>query len=231
MAISDWIIEKSTANLHVNLEITTPIDGTGSLRISNEAIKDDTTVATGHLRVLAGSPQSQFLKGKIRTLLKPVAFTDGATSVSFFGIMCMMNQGQVFDDSPAGAAYFAGRWGGTTPSWRVSRAVAGITGTSSFTHLAQGTTTHLPGLGDTIATELEWIYNPLEFGGVRLTFKVSSDDNFSNLATVYQVIDNSVSVLTTTVGEGLFLCTLHTATGPEVTALFDKTSLYELVAS
>ena len=227
MAIADWIIEKSDPAMTANLEIGAPIDGTGSLHLSQLAIAPTVGVSTAHLRVLAGPPQSQFLKGKIRTLIKPINFTDTATSSSFFGIHAMMNQGQVF--AAGGKAYFAGRWGGMTPSWRMSRVDNGINGTISFTHLSQGSVLNLPGLNDIRAIEFEWIFDPLEFSGVRLTLSVAPDSNFNNLATIYQVVDTTPNHLTTSVGEGLFLSALHSTPGAVLEVLYDKTANFELV--
>ena len=96
MAIADWNIEKSDIGMTVNLEIGAPIDGTGSLNISQASIAASVPVATAHLRVIAGPPNSQFLKGRINTLVKPLQFTDSATTPTFFGIHAMMNQAQVF---------------------------------------------------------------------------------------------------------------------------------------
>lgn len=227
MAIADWNIEKSDIGMTVNLEIGAPIDGTGSLNISQASIAASVPVATAHLRVIAGPPNSQFLKGRINTLVKPLQFTDSATTPTFFGIHAMMNQAQVF--AVGGKCYMAGRWGGATPSWRISRVDNGITGVGSFTHLAQGTTTNMPGIGDVRAMQFEWIYDPLEFAGVRLTLKAAPDSNFNNMVTIYQVVDTSVNSLSTTVGEGLFMSALHAVTGPTVQVLYDKTANFELV--
>lgn len=227
MAIADWNIQASDEGASVHLEIDDPIDGTGSLRLSQEDIADDVGVVTIHLRPIAGSPQSEFLRGKIRTLIKPLAFQDDDHTVSFFGIIAMMSQAQVYDTG--GAAYFAGRWGGDAPFWAISRVNAGIDGPESFTHLAQGTVLNLPGLDDVCAMELEWLYDPLEFNGVRLTLKAASDDSFSNMVPIYQVVDSSGNSLDSTIGEGLFLCALHDNTGPAVTVLYDKTGNFELV--
>jgi hypothetical protein len=228
MAIADWFIAKSDAGMDVHLEIGGPIDGTGSLRITQEAISASTAVATAHLRPVAGSPQSQFTKGKIRTLIKPVSFADTGTTVSFAGIIAMMNQANVFD--PGGAAYVAGRWGGASPSWFISKvAGSGITGGGSFVHLATGNIAGLPGIGDVRAIEFEWIVDPLEFNGVRLTFKASPDSSFTNLAPIYQVVDTS-AFLSSTVGEGLFMSSLHSApVGQDDEFLYDNTTIFELI--
>ena len=229
MSIADWIISKSNAGITANLEIGAPIDGTGSLYLSQSGIAGSVGVATVHLKVLAGPPQSEFLKGRIQTLIKPTQFTDGATSVSFFGIFAMMSQSTLYT---AGAqAYFAGRWGGTSPSWRISKILNGITtGTTDFTHLAQGTIANMPAVNDVRAMQFEWICDPLEFNGVRLTLSASPDDDFDNLTTIYQVVDTSPTFLTTTVGEGLFMSALHSTPGPVVTVLYDRTANFELVA-
>ncbi len=226
MAISDWIITKSDGDMSVHLEIDTPIDGTGSLRMSQEDIADTVGVATAYVRPIAGPPQSQFLKGRIRTLVKIVDVTDSATSVSFFGILGMITENE---SDHLEQAYCAGRWGGTTPSWCISRVDTGITDVSSFAHISQGNTLYLPEVDDVVAIEFEWIYDPLEFHGVRLTFKAAPDDNFSNLITIYQIVDASEDVLTSTVGEGLFMSALHSTPGPIVTLLYDKTANFELV--
>jgi hypothetical protein len=228
VAIADWVISKSNDDLSISLEIDAPISGTGSLRLSNENIASTVGVAMVHLRPVAGNPQSQFVKGRIRTLIKPVAFTDTDNTRSFFGILSMMNQENVWDIG--GKAYFAGRWGGDTPMWVISRMDSGLAA-ESFTHLAQGTVVNIPGLDDVRATEFEWIYDPLEFSGVRLTLKASADDKFTNMVTIYQVVDTTGNHLNSTVGEGLFLAPLHESVGPEVTVLFDNTSNYELVSA
>lgn len=227
MAIADWFIAKSDAGMDVHLEIGVPIDGTGSLRIAQDAIAATVGVANAHLRLMAGPPASQYLKGKVRTLMQPKQFTDSATSVSFFGVHGMQNQANIFD--VGGKAYFAGRWGGTSPSWWIARVDNGITGAGDFVPLMTGNTTNLPGIDDVRAIEFEWVYDPLEFNGVRLTFSVAPDDNFSNLAQVYQVVDSSANALDSTVGEGVFFSALHSAAGPVVEVLYDKTTIFELV--
>ena len=227
MAIADWFIVKTDPGVDVHLEIGSPIDGTGSLRIAQDAIAAVTPVASAHLRLMAGPPQSQFLKGKVRTLIQPKQVTDGATSVTFQGIQGMMSQADVF--TAGGKAYFAGRWGGVSPSWWIARADNGVTGAGSFTMLASGTTTNLPGIDDIRAMEFEWVYDPLEFNGVRLTLSAAPDDDFGNLVQIYQIVDTSASHLDSTVGEGLFLSALHTATGPVVETFYDKTTIFELV--
>lgn len=227
MAIADWFIVKSNAGIDANLEISSPIDGTGSLHITQSSIAASVAVANSHLRLMAGPPQSQFTKGKVRTLIQPKQFTDGATSVSFVGILGMMSQADVF--ASGGKAYFAGRWGAASPDWRITRVDNGVSGVSSHTSLASSITTNIPGVDDVRAIEFEWVYDELEFNGVRLTFSVSPDDDFGNLTQVYQVVDTSANHLTSTVGEGLFFSALHSATGPVVETLYDKTTIFELV--
>jgi hypothetical protein len=227
MAIADWFIVKDDPGIDVNLEIGSPIDGTGSLNITQTSIAATVPVANAHLRLMAGSPQSQFLKGKVRTLIQPKQFTDGATSVSFNGILGMMSQADVF--AAGGKAYFAGRWGGATPTWWVTRVDSGVTGTSSHTMLASGSATNLPGVDDIRAIEFEWVYDALEFNGVRLTFSASPDDDFGNLVQIYQFVDSSANHLTTTVGEGLFGSALHSVAGPVVQTFYDNTTIFELV--
>ena len=227
MAIADWFIVKSDGAMDVNLEIGSPIDGTGSLRISQDAIAATEPVANAHLRLMAGPPQSQFLKGKVRTLIQPKQFTDGATSVTFMGILGMMSQADVF--AAGGKGYFAGRWGAATPDWRIMRVDNGVTGMSDFTNLASGTTTNVPGVDDIRAIEFEWVYDALEFNGVRLTLSVSPDEDFGNLVQVYQIVDTGASALDSTVGEGLFFSALHSVAGPVVETFYDKTTIFELV--
>jgi len=227
MAIADWFIVKSDASMDVHLEIGSPIDGTGSLRISQEDIAATVGVSNAHLRLMAGPPQSQFLKGKVRTLIQPKQFTDAATSVTFQGIVGMMSQADVF--AAGGQGYFAGRWGGASPSWWIARVDNGVSGSGSFTMLASGNTTSLPGVDDVRAIEFEWVYDPLEFNGTRLTFSVAPDDDFGNLVQIYQIVDTDPTSLDSTVGEGLFFSALHSVAGPVVETFYDKTTIFELV--
>lgn len=230
MAISDWIVTKSNPDMSVTLEIDAPIYGTGSLRISQEDIANTVGVAFAYLRPIAGPPQSQFLKGKIRTLMKPLEFTDTdslATYVSFFGVMAMIGED---GNEELTHAYCAGRWGGENPSWHINRLDTGITNASSFTPLSYGSIVNLPGINDIVAIEFEWIYDPLEFDGVRLTLKAAADDNFTNLETIYQIIDTTGDVITDTIGEGLFMAALHDTAEHVVTVLYDRTINFELVS-
>ena len=227
MALANWLITKSNPGIDVQVDTAIPLHGTGSLRISQDNIAATTAVANAHLRPLAGPPQSQFVKGKVRTLIQPKMFTDNATSISFMGILGMMSQANVF--ATGGKGYFAGRWGGVSPSWWIARVDHGVTSAADFFSLRTGNTTHLPSFNDVRAIEFEWIYDSLEFGGVRLTFSVSANADFSNLTQIYQVIDNSASSLTTSSGEGVFFSALHTTAGPIVDVLYDRTTIFELV--
>lgn len=227
MAIADWFIVKSDAAMDVSLETTSPIDSTSSLRISQEDIATTTPVVNAHLRLVAGSPQSQFLKGKVRTLIEPKQLTDDDTSVTFQGIIGMMSQSNVF--SAGGKAYFAGRWGASSPDWRIARVDNGVIDTDSFTVLASGIDSNIPDVDDIRAIEFEWVYDASEFNGVRLTFSAAPDSDFGNLVKVYQIVDTIPDSLDSTVGEGLFFSALHSTTGPVVKTLYDKTTIFELV--
>lgn len=224
MAIADWFISKSQASIAVHLEIGAPIDGTGSLRMANDGLNAEDV---SHVRLMAPNPASQFLKGKVRTLLQPIAFTDAAGSESFMGCIGMMNQANAWDTS--GVAYYAGRWGGLTPSWWIARGAGPLNTAADFTMLASGDVTNLPGLGVVKAMEFEWVYDPLEFNGVRLILRVGAMSDFSDLAQIYSVVDTGPSSLTTTVGEGLFTASVPASAGPVVECLYDKTTVFELV--
>ena len=225
MAIADWFISKNDPGVATALEIGAPIDGTGSLRMADAG--SPAIVNNSHVRLMAGPPSSQFLKGKVRTLMQPLDFTDAASSVSFFGCIGMMSQADVW--AAGGQGYFAGRWGGASPSWWIARVDNGITMASDFTMLASGDTTNLPSVGTVVPIEFEWIYDPLEFNGVRLIFRVGTLTDFSDLADIYTVIDSSPTALNSTIGEGLFMSDVRTALGPDVEVLFDKTTNFELV--
>jgi hypothetical protein len=226
MLQTDWIVEKSNPSIITDIETVSPISGLGSLRISQSPIAATVGISHTYLRVNAGPPQSKFLKGKIRTLIQPTQFTDTATSESFFGIYSMTNSTRPFETG--GKTYCAGRLGGISPSWVIARVNNGYASVGDFTILSQGSVVNLPAINDIRSLEFEWIYDPILFQGVRLTLRASTTTNFSNMVIISQVID-TVGFLSSTMGEGLFLSTLHTTPGPIVSALFDRTLHFELV--
>jgi hypothetical protein len=226
MSLGNWIKSRSVSGMEISTvsNLTKVIDGEGSLRITQSAIAETTALVTGHVSPVFEAP---FTKGKIRTLMKLPNVTDDDTHMTFVGCMSMMNQVNTWDNG--GNAYFAGRWGKASPEWRIGRVNNGVVSSSSFEILASGNATLVPEENELRAVEFEWVYDETLFSGIRLRLKVGSNTDFSGLTTIYTIFDPSPVALSTSVGEGVFLCTLHDIPGPVVEVIYDKTTIFELL--
>lgn len=211
MGLGDWEV-KNTTQLGVSLDVSTPIDGSGSLAV--------TSVATGSVNQGASitlsavtDPDRGHERGRIRTLVKNV--TGSATQI-IGGIFCLA-------DSPnwaltTGLAYFASV-NSSTGAFRLEHGVSFTAGTNIVATYAQGYT-----LGTTIAMELEWHRSATDIGGVYLIGRTGAALDFSDLTERWTYAAD-IPLGAFTGYEGIYMLRDTGSTG---SFSYDKTSVFSI---
>ncbi len=204
MAFVDW--QQITSLTTVTLETISPILNTSSLKLTSTAVNARAIL----LPSLTASPlrPHALVKGAIRTLIKPVAFT-GSNSI---GLTCLQSARDV---RTSGTAYNASLRNGSIVLTKGNIHTNTILASSAFTLTA----------GVVTALELQWIVAIDEINGVDLVVKTGTMTDFSDLAEVIHYVDIS-SPLSITYGESLNIDDL--TSGSSFTVLFDQTQLFRI---
>lgn len=184
MAFADWDVYNVAAT--VNIDVASPIVGTGSLRLADP----DIASARANLvpKITSALPHA-LLKGKMRQLVKVVAKGGGG----MFGIAAMQS---ARDLTAAGTAAYLGV---LLPANGVVRILKVTNGLEFQTVLASAT--YAMDEGGIYAIELEWVVDVVELGGTRLIMRTGTALNFSDLVEVLSYTDISAPLITT-LGEG-----------------------------
>lgn len=217
MALSDWQQNflAFPGNMIIVYEVLTPLVGTGSAKFSY------TNTSVGHIDLSAkvgAIPGETYAlsHGRIRTLVKP-HFNAG----NFFqGIYFMASQSYIASST---GAYYAVNVNGAALNFQVRKQTSGgMSGFNTSSTLGSGGAWVA---GNTYGLEVEWHQDIPNLNGVFITVKVGSALNFSDLTTIITLLDTSTP-LSTTLGEGLFVSNLASASG---STLFDDTRLTRLI--
>ena len=247
MAFGDWDFYDNPAAINAALDITDPIVGAGSLALGNSSAAYNS--GGGNITLDAGFTNG-LEKGRIRTLVSPRHQWQSSTStfinVKFAGIYCMAD---VVDISNGfGNDFYAA---GITKARDTANSVRLIIGkqvggnTANFAVGTDGSALQADLLVDTDALftmneddilpiQFEWNLDIAQLGGIRLTLSAGNvnDTDFTNLATVYDLVDSS-SPLISTAGEGLMFSDQCNSSGfsnqsPDHFA-YDQTGVFQLV--
>ena len=217
MSLSNWTSVVGTG-VTVLLETTTPIVGTGSLRVnrSGSGVSGSFTYPTGLPTGLS--------KGRLQTLFRVPTITADNGSDQLATLYFMVNT----VTAPLTAATMYGfsavmRTTGVTGCFlgkgMGSQNVSNQLGSYSFATIPVNTT---------IALQVDWAYDLVQFAGtqIKARYKVGSD--FLSMTEAFNLIDTS-SPYTTSVAEALGVATsIGTST---FGVMFDETSLFDLVAA
>lgn len=238
MAFGDWdffLTNTATASI----EVTDPIIGSGSLAIGKQSTPGVNLSGAGHLDT---GFTVGLEKGRIRTLTRmnwdtaPTAVFDNAGHWIYF----MADASDITTGTPD--FYLAGlsKLKNTANDFRpvIAKQVGG-TLLNAFVSpdvgpgadLIANTASDITILeGEQIAMQVEWNLDIAGLGGCRITVSVGNVDDvdFSNLSTVYDIVDSSP--LTNAIGEGIAFQynTTHTFLATEYAA-FDSTGVFQLV--
>ena len=239
MPLADWNIFKGNAggavgNFDHQLNITTPLLGTGSLQASSTAAIPNQP----HLSAVplgAGPLPRGFDSAKLRTLVR-LDTLGATTNLVHTGITAMRSQEDLTGEpaSTGSAYYYALRFAEDLSSVDtvLHKTATGLDFDSVSGAIQNGTTlgTALLGfsisLGSTVAIELEWRATASiisQLGGALIRCRVGQATDYSDLTEVLNFIDTSA--LTATVGEGIFISGGASAA---VQYSYDETTLFSI---
>ena len=221
MSLSNWTSVVGTG-VTVLLEATAPIVGTGSLRINRSG-----SGASGSFTYPISLPTG-LAKGRLQTLFQVPTITADNTSDQLASLFFMVSTlsspltiatmygfSAICRSSSPGPGVVGCMLGKATGSQNVSNQL----GSYSFPTIPPGTT---------IALQVDWAYDPLQFSGTQIKARYKIGNDFLSMIEVFNIIDTS-SPYTTSVAEALGI---STSIGPSTySVLFDETSLFDLVAA
>jgi hypothetical protein len=214
---ADWTFCKSDADLIAAVDLSNPLVGSGSLRLSNVNDKSIASNVHGYYTATTG-----FVRGKIRSLVK----VETASNRARAGLYCCASTP---DLTATGSAYYtclqADASGG-------SRTIQLFKATAGFDQEPPGgLLANVAHAAFTIATthclELEWQIDATVLAGTRLIVRFGSQTDFSDLAEVLDYTDVS-SPLVVSAGEGVCLVKWGVASDL-AEARFDSTTIVPLV--
>lgn len=236
MAFADW--EGDNNDTTASLNIATPIVGNGSLLMSSTLSTSNNDPAA--TRNLNNTFTRGFSKGRIRTLAR-FDFVKQFWNAAAVGIYCLATT-SIASGGAGTNTYYFGCTSYNTNDPNSPNATHYIFKQSSDGNLgdllpadAIADTQSLSGgvvQGNILPIQFEWNVDIPNFGGTRLVYSVGNigDTDFTNLATVYDIVDNSSPITSgSREGIGWFVNngTFGVAVGEGVN--YDQTSVFELV--
>ena len=143
--------------------------------------------------------QKGLTRGIVRTLLR----VDSSVALNYYGIYCMAAS---INTHNTGGLYALQVEIGTSSNVQIRKASSsgalGVGGAGS--QLGSSVSAQFNTNGDIVALELFWdADNQIEFGGTKLTAKLGTATDYSDLSTVIDVVDTT-SPFTSSVAEGIF---------------------------
>ena len=213
---NDWIQDTASVSSTISIlhHTAVPVNGNRSVRITvtNGGIAG--TKGAGALFLDTTNHTRGFNLGRIRTLIRIDQEVDHA------GIYCVGSQDVGI--SGAGSSYVFGP-SGATHELTLSKLDAGLFDETPSILAATGVTL---GAAPTAvkAIELEWKADLGIFGGTQLICRAGDALDFSDLAVVAQVVDESIPLLASS-SEGLFVFRAGITAVGQVT--FDDTTVFE----
>jgi hypothetical protein len=219
VAFSDFTFNKNNADIICAIDGSSPLIGSGSLRLSNVDNKTVPRRVHGYYTSNVG-----FARGKIRTLVNIAASSNRTRA----GLYCCGSQANLASAGNVYYAAFESDSSGGNRRLRLWKATTGFDEDSVTPATALLTAVAHPAftLGTTKALELEWHASLTLLGGTRLIVRVGDETDFSDLDEVADYTDVT-SPYTTCVAEGVFLLKWDTQTDL-AEARFDSTRLVQL---
>jgi len=219
VAISDWTSQVQ-GNYVFLLETISPIAGTGSLRLernsgtgSEGAIIYPTSLTTG------------LTKGRLQTVLHLEEMTEDNAVNQYVGMFFMINSLSNPLTSSSMYSFMVGVNDLGAVSLNLGKSVGGGVAGLNVTSLDTSAIPAVP-VGNDLALQVDWVYDAIQFAGVKITANWKQGDDFTSLINAFDLVDN-ISPLTTSVAEGLGGLS---NTGPnDWVMFFDDTSLFDLV--
>jgi hypothetical protein len=218
MALLDWNIYKTPSGLSAIIDPGSPVLGSGSLLLKNTGFGGSLNVTS--LVALSDSLYTPgLLKGRMRQVVNITSANRTRAGFSF------MHSHADISPSTGRAWYEAialADFSGSQRRWGISRYTNGFfSGTTLFS-----SGTPVWSFSTTFTMEVEWNYDLADLGGLRITLRVGTATDFSDLAVVYNTIDTS-GLITTSLGEGPYVLKWDTF-GDTYTVRYDNTSIYTL---
>lgn len=236
MSFGDW--EGDLDDMAASLEVTNPIRDSGSLLLSSTlSVSANQPAATRHLN---SNFTRGFAKGRVRTLVR-YDYAKQAYNTTFPGVYCLSTVGIASGANGTLTYYAAGTQmmsndpNAPDSTHYIMKQVSGDRlGTLVAGDAIADTKVLSGGLvqGDILPVQLEWVVDEQNLGGTRLIYSVGNvgDEDFTNLAIVYDLVDN-VSPITSGDREGVHFYVNNGTFGLAVGegATFDQTSVFQLV--
>lgn len=229
MAFADWVVQDDNT-FAASLNVSTPIVGSGSYSSSSSGSLSDSAQIT---YLNSGSFAKGYTKGRLRSLFRRGAgYSDSQTADHFIGFFFMAEIENFI--ASQGDYYFVGlrTEGGTTYRPRIvkaTNALARAVDTEGFLEYSASTITY--NIGDVLPMQVDWVLDQAQLGGMRITLSLGNigDLDYSNLTTIYDIIDGSP--FTTSVNEGFFQYFDNATAGVPSTEYwaFDNTGVFQLV--
>ncbi len=215
MSLGNWTQYKSQAGLTIQIDVTTPVIGSGSLFLTNTGF----ATSQNFSNLLSTSYTPGITKGRARQ----IAYVTSGNKARF-GFSFMNSVANITGNSGVNW-YEAGPYiDGATRKFRIVRVVGSESAgtTVIFDSIATWS------LSTVIPFQIEWIADSFNLGGTRLILSVGTLADFSDLVIIYDAIDFNPNALLTSAGEGPMVT--HWDTGGDVYAVrFDQTSIFAYV--
>lgn len=219
MAISDWTSQVK-GNYTFLLETIFPISGTGSLRLernsgtgSEGAVVYPTNLTTG------------LTKGRLQTILRIAEMNEDNSSQQYIGMFFMISDITNPLNSSSLYSFMVGVTDIGIISMNLGKSVgSGINGLNP-TALDTLAIPAIP-VGNNIALQVDWVYDAIQFSGIKITANWKQGNDFNDLIKVFECVD-TINPLTISDSEGLG--SLSNSGPNDWVVLFDDTSLFDLV--
>jgi len=218
MALSNWNVYKSHSNLIVQIDVTSPMVGTGSLQLQ----KTDSGGQRNFTSLVSTSYTPGILHGKMRQIVRC-----NSGNRTRFGFSFCHSHVNITGNSGRNW-YEANPYidsAGSVRSWRIVRVVGGE-GIGTVTSLFSG------GPGWSTSTnftmEVEWHVDVSGLGGTQIILRSGTLTDFSDLTQITTLVDPTPNALITSLGEGPHVTQWDTF-GDNYNVRFDNTSVTSFV--
>ena len=221
MAISDWTSQFDGSDYVFLLETTSPIAGTGSLRLernsgtgAESAIIYPTSLTTG------------ITKGRLQTIVNLAEMTDdgGSGAEQLWGMFFMIDSITTPLSTSSMYSFMIGV--NNTGAVNLHLGKSEAAGVNGLVHNHFGSVAITETIGSDIALQVDWVFDAIQFAGVSIDARWKNGTDFIGLTDVFDTVD-TINPLTTSAAEGLGARS-NTGTNDWV-VFFDDTSLFDLV--
>ncbi len=224
MSLSQWTsVITPASGITVSIETTSPLVGTGSLRLQ----RSGSGMASSFTYPTDIALPTGFTKGRLQTQFRLDSITADNASNQLASLFFMVSS----ITSPLTTASMYGFSAACRTSDGIVQFFLGKTiggGSISISNqLGSVDIADIPS-GTTITMQVDWVYDLLQFAGTQIKARYKIGTDYVGMTTVFNYTDTS-SPLSTSVAEGLGLVTPIGASVYDV--FFDETSLFDLIAS